>query len=211
VTRQDVLLGALKRVEQSHCSRCRRRRDRGAVGRPSQVDRVVIEPLPWPGDMSKTIDNTNLGKYFFEVRDQKTKRLVYSRGFASIFGEWETTDEARSMVRTFSESLRFPAPDAPVEITIRKRDEKKGWRDLWTTNVDPKDMFIDRSKPEAPARLIPIQRSGDSATKVDLLLLGGSSGGQRLPVCAGSTAAICRGIPIRSASQRHQSLLRFLP
>ena len=33
-------------------------------------DRVVIEPLPWPGDMSKTIDYTNLGNYFFEVRDQ---------------------------------------------------------------------------------------------------------------------------------------------
>ena len=33
-------------------------------------DRVVYEPLPWPGDMSKTIDDTNLGNYFFEVRDQ---------------------------------------------------------------------------------------------------------------------------------------------
>ena len=38
------------------------------------VDRVVIEPLPWPGDLSKNIDDTNLGKYFFEVRDQKSGR-----------------------------------------------------------------------------------------------------------------------------------------
>ena len=51
------------------------------------IDRIQIEPLPWPGDMSKTIDDTNLGKYFFEVRDQKTTRVLYSRGFASIFGE----------------------------------------------------------------------------------------------------------------------------
>ena len=83
------------------------------------VDRVVIEPLPWPGDLNKTIDDTNLGKYFFEVRDEKSKRVLYSRGFASIYGEWETTDEARSIMRTFSESLRFPAPDAPVEVTWR--------------------------------------------------------------------------------------------
>ena len=40
------------------------------------VDRVRIEPLPWPGDMSKTIDDSNLGKYFFEVRDQATKRIL---------------------------------------------------------------------------------------------------------------------------------------
>ncbi len=136
------------------------------------VDRVVIEPLPWPGDLSKAIDGTNLGKYFFEVRDQKSGRALYSRGFASVYGEWETTDEAKSISRTFSESLRFPAPDAPIEIVLKKRDARNNWRDLWKTTIDPGDMFIDRSKPAAPARLIPIQKMGDPATKVDLLLLG---------------------------------------
>jgi hypothetical protein len=136
------------------------------------VDRAVIEPLTWPGDPSKAIDNTNLGKYFFEVRDQKSGRALYSRGFASIYGEWETTDEAKSMLRTFSESLRFPAPEAPVEIVLKKRDAKNYWRDIWSTSVDPKDIFIDHSTPRAPATLIPIQKMGDPATKVDLLLLG---------------------------------------
>lgn len=136
------------------------------------IDRVVIEPLAWPADLTKSIDKTNLGKYFFEVRDQKTKRVLYSRGFASIYGEWETTDEAAAIKRTFSESLRFPAPDAPVEIVLKKRDAKNDWRDIWSTTIDPKSIFIDRSKPSAPAQLIPIQKMGDSATKVDLLLLG---------------------------------------
>jgi hypothetical protein len=136
------------------------------------LDRVVIEPLPWPGDPNKGIDDTNLGKYFFEVRDQKTQRVLYSRGFASVYGEWETTDEAQKIKRSFSESFRFPAPDAPVEIVLRKRDAKNGWIEIWKTGVDPKDIFIDRSKSRAPAPLIPIQKMGDSATKVDLLLLG---------------------------------------
>jgi hypothetical protein len=136
------------------------------------VDRVVIEPLPWPGDMSKTIDDTNLGKYFFEVRDQKTKKVLYSRGFASIYGEWETTDEAKTLNRTFSESLRFPAPTGPVEILLRKRDAKNYWRELWSTVIDPKDMLVDRSRSRAPGRLIPIQKMGDPATKVDFLIMG---------------------------------------
>lgn len=135
-------------------------------------ERVYIEPLPWPGDMTKTIDTSNLGKYLFEVRDEKTKRVLYSRGFASIFGEWETTDEAKSIHRTFSESLRFPAPDAPVEIVLKKRDPQNAWIDIWTTRVNPKDIFIDRSRLRAPGRLIPIQRMGDSATKVDFLIIG---------------------------------------
>ena len=52
------------------------------------LDRVLIEPLPWPGDTGKAIDETNLGKYLFEIRDQKSKRLLYSRWFASSYGEW---------------------------------------------------------------------------------------------------------------------------
>jgi hypothetical protein len=136
------------------------------------VDRVVIEPLPWPGDLSKNIDGTNLGKYFFEVRDQKTKNVLFSRGFASIYGEWETTDEARSMVRAFSESLRFPAPDVPVEVVLKKRDSKNAWQDIWLTVIDPKDIFIDRSKPRTPGSLIPIQKMGEPSTKVDFLILG---------------------------------------
>jgi hypothetical protein len=136
------------------------------------VDRVVIEPLPWPGDPAKAIDNTNLGKYFFEVRDAKSKKVLYSRGFASIYGEWETTDEANSIKRTFSESLRFPAPDVPVEIVLKKRDPKNNWREIWSASIDPKDIFIDRAKRAAPAPLIPIHKMGEPATKVDLLLIG---------------------------------------
>src|ERR1044071_7519181 len=136
------------------------------------LDRVVVEPLPWPGDPRQAIDSSNLGKYLFEVRDAKTKELVYSRGFASIYGEWETTDEAKTVKRTFQESLRFPAPAAPVSIVLKKRDAKNNFIDIWTTTVDPADQFIDRSKPVAPAPLITIQKTGDPETRVDFLILG---------------------------------------
>ena len=51
------------------------------------VDRVVLEPLGWPGNPSRAIDDTNLGKYFFEVIERASGRVLYSRGFASIYGE----------------------------------------------------------------------------------------------------------------------------
>jgi len=136
------------------------------------VDRVVIEPLPWPGDPSQAIDSSNLGKYLFEVRDAKSKQLLYSRGFASIYGEWETTDEAKTVKRTFQESLRFPAPSAAVSIVLKKRDAKNVFKDVWTTTIDPADQFVDRSKPVAPAPLITIQKTGEPETRVDFLILG---------------------------------------
>jgi hypothetical protein len=136
------------------------------------ADRVVIEPLPWPGDLSQAIDKSNLGKYFFEVRDQKTKQVFYSRGFASIYGEWETTDEAKTANRTFQESLRFPAPTSPVDIVLKKRDAKNVFQEIWTTQIDPADQFVDRTKLVAPAPVITIHKMGDPEKMVDFLILG---------------------------------------
>jgi hypothetical protein len=135
------------------------------------VDRIVVEPLPWPGDPSKLLDDTNLGAYFFEVHDRADGRLLYSRGFSSIFGEWVTTDEAKTVNRTCSESLRFPAPSTPVKIVVKKRTDGQ-LREVWSTSIDPKDKFVDTSRPPSPGPLLTIQKTGEPATKVDLLILG---------------------------------------
>ena len=83
------------------------------------LDRIVVEPLPWPGNPAKPLDDTNRGKYFFEVADAASGQTMFSRGFASIYGEWETTAEAKKMNRMFSESLRFPLVDKPVRIVVK--------------------------------------------------------------------------------------------
>jgi IgA peptidase M64/peptidase M64-like protein len=137
------------------------------------LDRVVVEPLPWPGNPQKTLDTTMRGKYFFEVIDEATKKTVYSRGFASIFGEWETTAEAMAMSRTFSESLRFPSVDKPARVVLKKRDAKNVFRDIWTTKIDPSDKFIVKAGALASAGpLIKLHERGDPATKLDLLVIG---------------------------------------
>lgn len=144
------------------------------------VDRLVIEPAPWPGNPAHPVDDTNLGKYLFEVRDHAANRVLYSRGFDSIYGEWETTAEARRVNRTFHESLRFPAPDEPVDVVIKKRDAANVLREVWATSVDPRDIFIDPSAPGSPGSVIEIQRTGEPAARVDLLFLGeGYTTGQR--------------------------------
>ena len=70
------------------------------------VDRIVSDG-PWPGSTTHLLDSTGLGKYRFEVQDSATGRPLFSKGLASIYGEWETTDEAARTHKTFSASLRF--------------------------------------------------------------------------------------------------------
>jgi hypothetical protein len=135
------------------------------------LDRVVLEPLEWPGNPHKAIDESQLGDYLFEVREQSSGKLLYSRGFNSVFGEWKTTEEARHGNRTFSESLRFPTPDAIVEVSLKDRGEN-GFHEVWKTVVDPRDKFVDRARPPSPGPLMELQKMGNPAGKVDLLVLG---------------------------------------
>lgn len=136
------------------------------------LDQVVIEPLPWAGNPQQPLDHSNLGLYLFEVIDRQTNRVLYSRGFSSIYGEWVTTDEAKKGNRTFHESLRFPAPAVPVQVVLKKRDARNAFREVWAIIIAPQDMFIDTSKPPSPGPLIEIEKHGDPAEKVDFLILG---------------------------------------
>ena len=140
------------------------------------LDRILIEPLPWAGNPARPLDTTNNGKYFFEILDQDNGRAIYSRGFNSIYGEWETTAEAKLMNRTFSESLRFPAVGKPACVVVKKRDAKNVFQDIWTFIIDPADKFIARGLPALPAPavgpLIKIHEAGDPLEKLDLLILG---------------------------------------
>jgi len=145
------------------------------------LDRVVAEPLAWPGDPSKAIDTTLRGKYWFDVVDEASRKVIFSRGFASMYGEWETTAEAKTMNRTFSESLRFPGVDKPARIVLKKRDAKNAFKEIWTTRVDPSDKFLVRAGALASAGpLIKLHERGDPAAKLDLLILGdGYTAGER--------------------------------
>jgi len=136
------------------------------------LDEVVLEPLPFAGDIQVPIDNTLRGKYLFEVVDPESKTVLWSRSFSSIYGEWETTGEARTMHRTFHESIRFPAFEQTFEIVMKKRDADNRFQEVWRISIDPNDYLVHHETAAWQDQVVPIELHGDPAHKVDLLILG---------------------------------------
>ncbi|HXV75812.1 MAG TPA: M64 family metallopeptidase [Candidatus Polarisedimenticolaceae bacterium] len=135
------------------------------------LERVRVEG-PWPGSRTRTIDTTNLGRYLVELVDLESNRVLYTRGFASIFGEWESTSAARSGVwRSIAEAVRVPEPKRPFQLRIRKRDAGLGFAEVWQTTIDPSSRFVDRVPPADHAHRVLLDH-GDPAIKVDLVVLG---------------------------------------
>jgi hypothetical protein len=160
----DLQQPATVRVDYTHSG--------NALSEQYAIERVLIEPLPWPGDMKQAFDDTNRGNNRLEVADAKTGDLLYSRDFSTVFGEWKTTEEANKLSRGFHESVRFPKPDRKVAVRILKRDERNAFSVAWSVEVDTDAQDVVRSQPPAPAKPIAIRVSGPSPQKVDLLILG---------------------------------------
>ncbi len=132
----------------------------------------VVSDGPWPGSRTNLIDTSNLGKYYFEVIDRDTNQVVYSRGFASVFGEWETTPDAKERAATYHESLRFPWPKEPVQVVLKKRDAQNAFQQVWSTVVDPNSRFVNPADVKPAGKVWSYLESGPPSQKVDLLVIG---------------------------------------
>jgi hypothetical protein len=158
----DDFTGATMRVDYYHAGT--------AEEEHLAIDRVRIEG-PWPGSRTQIVDLTNYGKYMVEVVDLGTNRLLYSRGFASIFGEWETTAEAKKVWRVLPEAVRVPEPRGPVQLRIRKRADDQSFHEIWSVTIDPASRFVHRA-PLQEREVWAVLESGESSVKVDMLILG---------------------------------------
>jgi hypothetical protein len=141
------------------------------TGETFALDRVVNDG-PWPGSRTQLVDPTDLGKYRFEVRAKGRPGVLYSRGFASIYGEWETTPEVKTIRRSFGESVRFPWPSGPVTVSLQKRAADNSFREVWTTDVDPASRFVNPAAIADPrGQVWTVMENGPASQKVDLLIL----------------------------------------
>ena len=135
------------------------------------VDRILNDGS-WSGSKSLLIDELKYGLYFFEVQDQETGKLLYSRGFASIFGEWQTIPEAQTQWGTFHESVRFPWPLKPVKLVMKKRNNVNEFETVWQTEIDPVSRIVNPAGLDKKFNTHTILESGTPENKVDIVILG---------------------------------------
>ncbi len=137
------------------------------------LDRSQLEG-GWPGSKINLIDTMSLGEYQVRVYDRVTGRLIYSRGYSTIFNEWQTTNEAASgMQRTFSETVRFPRPRRAIQITIARRQKNMTFRELFSVVVDPADPpQISKKVHKSRHRVTGLMENGHPAEKVDIVIIG---------------------------------------
>jgi hypothetical protein len=127
------------------------------------------EPL-WGGSRINTIDPFNYGNFRYEVYDDSSDILIYSKGFCSLYQEWQTTEEAKTIARGFYEVATMPFPKKKIKLVIRERKREGSLTSLYETKIDPADYFIRKEKP-FNVHTSEIHTGGDPETSVDVAFI----------------------------------------
>ncbi len=135
------------------------------------IDRILNDGV-WAGSKTILTDQLNLGLYFFEIQDKETSTVLFNRGFASIFGEWQSIPEAEEQWGTFHESVRFPWPLKPVKLIMKKRDATNQFVKIWETDIDPAARSVNPAENISSYKVFSYLESGNSNEKVDIVILG---------------------------------------
>jgi hypothetical protein len=134
------------------------------------LEALIEEPF-WGGSKKNLIDTMEYGEYCVRVFDAGSKKLVYSRGYSSLFGEWQTTPESKDLMRSFSETVVIPFPKKPVTVSLLSRNYVGVLEEKFTCQIDPSSYFIRPSKP-GQISVFDIKADVPSANAIDIVILG---------------------------------------
>ena len=127
----------------------------------------------WAGSLNHLVDNLNNGKYYVMIYDSATKKLIYSKGFDTLFGEYASSDDGvNGIVKSFHESAIIPFPKNKIIFALEKRNEENLLEEFFRTEIDPASIFIIKDKvSEATVEILKPVNNGDPHKKVDIAIL----------------------------------------
>lgn len=142
----------------------------------------MYEDGSWPGSMTALVDTMNLGEYLFEIIDAASSRTIFSRGYSSLFNEWQTTDEASAGIyRTFQESVRFPYPLRKFQLKILRRNKQMVFNEIYSSVIDPSASEIHHGNRGVNVHTFDVFSNGEAHQKVDVAILGDGYTKEELP------------------------------
>jgi hypothetical protein len=126
------------------------------------------EPF-WGGTKKNLIDKFNSGAYKVSVFDSASGKLIYSRGFSSLFDEWQKTPEAKFLARSFYETVTVPFPQKTVKLIIEVRNKKLEFYKQIEIFVNPKNYFINPEVAKYPSDRI--TNNNSKGEKIDIVFI----------------------------------------
>lgn len=135
---------------------------------------TIFRYFQWAGNPNSLIDTIALGTYLYELNDEESGKLIYSKSFDSYFKEYQTTQNALDgKKKQFHETAILPFPIRPVIFTIKKRNSDGGHDVLFKRPIHSKTDEIKYLENRFEnLQIFPGHVSGKPNEKVDIVIVG---------------------------------------
>lgn len=136
------------------------------------------------------------------VLDDASKDTLYQHSFSTLFQEWQSTEEATRLERSFDNSYLIPLPKRPVEVVVSLTDVHNRVSSQLRHRIDPRDILIrDRSTDlQTPWRYL--WKGGDARECIDVALVAEGFSEEQMPdflaMCDSTMVALMSHEPYRS-------------
>lgn len=142
----------------------------------AQEEQISLDKLyrsdTWAGSVTRLIDEYNQGRHYIRIFDKESGALIFSRGYDSIFGEYQTTNAAALGIdRTYHESALIPHPKDAFFFTVYARDVDNALYEIFRQEIDPEDVNIINEEPDEDIQVIKEHISGNVHEKVDVVFV----------------------------------------
>jgi hypothetical protein len=128
-----------------------------------------LEPH-WGGSRTQLIDSTGFGDYRVVLLDQVSGDTIYTRGFCTLFQEWQSTENAKQMQRAFEQSVQLPFPRGKAQVVIDRRNNDQSFSPILRVMFDPQSPDIIADVPVG-AEVVTVEHHGTSEACVDLVFV----------------------------------------
>lgn len=136
------------------------------------IERIYFQGI-WAGSRQNLLDPFNNGRYYIKIYDESSRTLIYSKGFNSYFGEYQTTDKAAAGERrTFHESALIPFPKKPVLFTLEVRDRTNILHSIFSQSIDPGSIDIIKDPLSQDVKVFEVAKTGPPHKRVDIVFVG---------------------------------------
>lgn len=105
------------------------------------LDRLNMMPR-WFGKRNNLAELPMEGNGQIIVRDHKSQATIYCNSFSTLFQEWLSYDEAKSVSRSFENIFLIPMPKDTVDVTVQLRNNRREIIAEMTHQVVPSDILI---------------------------------------------------------------------
>lgn len=123
----------------------------------------------WAGRRSRMTELPLRGNGQISMTDAASGDTLYRTAFSTLFQEWQVTEEATRVTRSFENVFLVPMPVVPVHITVDLYDTYDMISSSLTHTVDPADILIRPKSHEVETRYI--HKGGSTEQCIDVAIV----------------------------------------